>query len=373
MSRFISDFWHVAVDDVLADGLTEFWQEAGKVGDKTLVSRFKNSAFLEETKKIAGTKIPLPGLSVGTGALLDGAAQIFVNSTVGRFIVTAGLIGGIALAIGYTPVIAATAIGVTYGIKVASSYGFLAGKRAVEWGWHKVRGKKEHNEKRHLSPKHKVKLSSRAKLLAAGRHILHAAFGSTSQNTGMNLVDIALTVTSGVLLMPTTAGAMQWLGGLLSTRPERLILRQGLIRNAMMPASVQTSAVEASEVSSGYFGRIGRQVLESAGERVSSIAAQGTMRSLGRKFIKDHQNVIESAIAGGVAASAMIGADDIFDREPAQLKIQTVGNTVLDTNLKWNIIYPQNVSRDSQIHIYSSAPPVHNRLMERIREIERAR
>lgn len=322
MSRFAHDITSTLVDDVLADAgadvATGVQAKILKLVDGITLGPENRRRLVERSKKILFQKLPVPGESrikrlaqqpVGQAALWT------INNPVSRFCLTAGVIVGCAMGIGFSPVVGITTVVTAYAIKTGSAYGMMALKHGIE----KVLKRKNSAEKTGAVKKEKFSWQKFRQSFVA------AAFGVGQKNPYMNALDIVMTIASGVLLMPTMAQFSHWLGGALSARPA-ISPRVGIGNAARVAAlSEESMVVSAASQSTRQAGL----VLSGVGERAYSVASQGTVKFLGGRFAQRYGSMssdaptrLAASIAIATAATAMaVGAIKSVSNESANRAI----------------------------------------------------
>lgn len=362
MSEVLSGFSNIVVDDILSEATTN---ASTKALERTLGKMHRTSNRLFSSKCFAAlkkgmlteVKLPLVQGLVSKGVSDQASAWVgkLVNNPVSRHAIICSSIAGIALAVGYTLPIAGLAILSAYTIKTLSAYGFMATVWALKAGFRALRGSaKDKQDSSRDKSAAKKGYPLHVNWMRARQHLARTIFGLDQKSTAVNLVDIALSITSAVLLMPVTAHAAEWVSGMVAARPDRMAFeaarKQGVMtvseavaeRTVAREAAVQTVETIAHNgarqgLKSGgiNIGQLCTRLLRNAVDRSGGVVAQGTIKFFGHNLAKKPQTTIEAveAAAMGVAAAVIASGAEHSTPPPVApaARMQTIGNTVIST------------------------------------------
>lgn len=278
MSRVGAELANTLMDEVLSEATVDFWDG---VKDKTLrlidtitfhrgtgakIEQFVKSKIIAPAKYWGMKQVPVPQMirrrakeSTPSRArrMIANAALYSVNHPVPRFAITAGLIAGVTVGVGFTPAVVPTVLAAAYAIKISSAYIFMG----LKFGYKKWRNRK--------APKPEIKsaqkLSVREKCRAVVNSLCEVAFNKGQKNPYLNILDIVMTVTSGVLLIPTCAQLNGWVARALST-PQKSAA-EGIAQSAGL-----TQVGEAAE--SGIARQMGGETMRQTGRQLAVRAVQ---------------------------------------------------------------------------------------------------
>ncbi len=370
MSRIGAELTNTFVDDILSEATVDSWDSFHKrfesfvdtvtfgKGNAARVEKFLKEKIFHPIRKTALREIPMPkkikqraseSLQTRIGRIGRNACLTAINHPAARFVATAGIIAGITMAIGFPPLAAATTIAAAYAIKIASAYAFMG----IKYAWKKLRKKGGAN----LSDK-KQSSSRVEKFRAAMRNVSEVAFGVGQKNPYLNLLDVVMTVTSGVLLIPTCAQLNIWIANALRAAPPASgtgqvlssagvaqlseAAEQGMVRNASAGAMRQAgrqavAGLAEQEILAVSRGMVPRMVsaLAALPERIFGVFGQGTIKYLGgnlaRKYAPDlTDDAALMAVAASTGAIAALRAvhDTVMPPRHAQKPVRKSSKSV---------------------------------------------
>ena len=327
MSIIAREVTNTLVDDVLSEATVDFWHSAKEkfhaAIDRVTFGRGNGQRLERWARSAANYPIPVPHKIVKKasegnigkiGRVLFNAGLWSVNNAAMRFAITVGLIAATCAALGFAPPVAVWATAATYGIKIGPGYGFMAAKSLYR-RWRKTPG--EPTKSGNQRPWYHA---SRLK-----HDVMHLAFGVGNRNGYWNLLEIVMTVTSAVLLLPTAAHFNEWVAGILAARskPPMLVNSEsasaaimsnaaktaelGMERQLAMQAASRAAAFEGRAVGGGILRSVGGLV-DGIPERALNIAEQGTIKFLGGNIAKRYGETFSGDGAMRMAASVTLVA-----------------------------------------------------------------
>ncbi len=216
-----------------------------------------------------------PALQKPLGAMAK-CGDVLVNNPIGRLCLTASIIAGAVLGLGFSWPVVPSTIAAAYGVKTGSHYAIMG----LKYAWNRW-----------------IKKSPSAKHGSGDYRLWKVLLGTGQKNTALNLLDIAMTVTTGILLTPSVASFHQWLAGLLQASNPKIL--PNLMRASTMieRQSVNAALSRETNIASALF------------ERADNMAKQAAANFLGGRVAKSGNAVgAEGAVLMGAAT---IGAATI--------------------------------------------------------------
>ncbi|TAH34036.1 MAG: hypothetical protein EYC62_05900 [Alphaproteobacteria bacterium] len=339
MSRVGAELANTLVDEVLSEATVDFWDKVKekairlidtitfKRGTGAKIEQVLKSKVVGPAKRWALQEIPVPekiarrareSSQTRMGRIIFNSALFAVNHPVPRFVITAGLLAGITLALGFAPMVIPTTLAAAYAIKITSAYAFMAAKHGIE----KWRNRNKPAEK----TKPPRKLTVREKSRTAIDSLCEVAFGKGQKNPYLNIMDIVMTVTSGVLLLPTCAHLNQWITQALRA-PQRAsaesiaqsagltqvgeAAESGMVRQmggetarqVGRQMAVRGLQAEGTAVSHSFLSRLATAA-SAIPERGFGVVGQGTIKYFGGGLARKYAPEFADEAAMGVAAAA---------------------------------------------------------------------
>ncbi len=318
MSGFIAGLTATLTDEVMADAAAEKTPHVLRQSSRHVVKTARRAKgwlrnsylavqpFIKWTHKKLQTRLVMPK---PVPALWDGICRLApVKFCARRGLVAlqnpycrnAGIIGGIVVitgAMGFGAAMMGGAVFGAYALKVASCETLAA----LGWAWQR------HVRKDRRNTKSLAESCRNFKIRPALAHLGRTAFGGEQKNPYLNALDAAMTVTSGVLLLPLLAQWQQNIGRMLAPVSLRqagieqlhadnaaVVIANGMssgerglaqitLRQAggmMMQPMLQQEAAQAGNT---LLARVG-QALANLPERVLVTAEQAGVKALGTRI-----------------------------------------------------------------------------------------